>query len=38
MKEKEKIELLGNIAVDSGCVWVGDPCYIVPPKENKLKG
>ena len=21
---------VGHVAVDAGCVWIGDPCYVLP--------
>ena len=31
-----KKELLGHVSVDSGLIWVGDPCYVLhKDKENK---
>ena len=36
MSKKKDKKLIGHIGVDSGTVWVGDPCYIIH-KENLPK-
>ena len=28
MIDKEDLKLIGTFGVDSGMIWVGDPCYI----------
>lgn len=30
-------EKIGTIGVDSGLVWIGDPCYLIGSKESALK-
>ena len=30
-------ETVGEVYVDSGLVWLGDPCYIVPESPTPLK-
>ena len=24
------MEKVGEVAVDAGCIWIGDPCYVLP--------
>lgn len=36
-KKYHKI-LMGHIGVDSGLVWIGDPCYIMSNKYDRKKG
>jgi len=31
MKQKQKWEQVGEIGVDAGLCWIGDPCYCVTP-------
>lgn len=31
MKQKSKWEQVGEIGVDAGLCWIGDPCYCVTP-------
>ena len=26
--------VIGHISVDAGCVWIGDPCYILHPDKT----
>ena len=37
-KMKNNRKLIGHIGVDSGTVWVGDPCYILHDKNPKSIG
>ena len=30
MAEKEETILVGNIGIDAGLCWIGDPCYVLP--------
>ena len=27
---KEETKLVGNIGIDAGLCWIGDPCYVLP--------
>ena len=31
-------ERVGNVGVDSGLIWVGDPCYIMPDNADLNPG
>lgn len=34
---KTEIKEIGSVDVDAGCVWIGDPCYIVGTETPELK-
>lgn len=36
--KKDGWEEIGNCDVDAGIIYLGDPCYILPRKEDKDKG
>jgi len=33
--KKKNWELVGNIGVDAGLCWIGDPCYCVTPDSSE---
>lgn len=35
--EKNEIKLIGKLVVESGLIWVGDPCYFVGQEERNDK-
>ena len=39
LKSLNKLEqrVIGHIGVDSGMVWIGDPCYIIHRKKTPLE-
>lgn len=34
MIDTEKLERIGSVDVDSGTIWVGDPCYVIKDKNE----
>ena len=38
MKQKNKRELVGEIGVDAGMCWIGDPCYVFGEERPKEIG
>ena len=39
MKNLKKLipKLIGKVGVDAGMIWIGDPCYIIHNKTERLK-
>ena len=37
MKSKKRWVKVGEIGVDSGLVWIGDPCYVLHKGDNGYK-
>lgn len=38
MKHRNCTRHIGNIGVDAGLVWIGDPCYVLPSDRDEPVG